>query len=101
MWGTKPKPTRKRGAAASDDGAYRARHAPIEDSPNTKRAKEKQAELKKQGNQIEEAITLSSDEEPDEDESEDEAGVISFQLDDEKVFFGAHVKSAGKNSFQR
>lgn len=94
MWGNKP--TRKRSAAASDDAPYRARHTPVEDSPSTKRAKEKQAELKKQGNQIEEAITLSSDEEPDENESEDEPGVISFQLDNEKVFFGPHIKPAGK-----
>eukprot|EP01043_Picozoa_sp_COSAG02_P056962 COSAG02_NODE_6839_length_3333_cov_23.587199_1_plen_241_part_10 len=35
MWGSKPK--RKRGTAASADGAHRARHTPMEDSPSTKR----------------------------------------------------------------
>jgi hypothetical protein len=86
--------------SSSGDAAYqpRARREPVEDSPSTKRAKEKQAELKKQGNQSEEAITLSSsDEEPEEEGDADAgAGVISFLLDDEKIFFGVEAKPSAK-----
>ena len=100
MWGGQSGRSNKRSAADRDrekDGAYTARYTPVEDSPSTKRAKEKQAQLKQQGNQYEEAITLSSDEENEaEAESEDEAGVVSFLLDDSKAFFGENTFAAAK-----
>ena len=103
MWGAPAPATRgtsRTRRSSSGDAAYqpRARREPVEDSPSTKRAKEKQAELKKQGNQSEEAITLSSsDEEPEEEGDADAgAGVISFLLDDEKIFFGLEAKPSAK-----
>eukprot|EP01046_Picozoa_sp_COSAG06_P037481 COSAG06_NODE_4234_length_4445_cov_2.773125_2_plen_428_part_01 len=103
MWGARApaaRGTSRTRRSSSGDAAYqpRARREPVEDSPSTKRAKEKQAELKKQGNQSEEAITLSSSDEEPEEEGDDDAGagVISFLLDDEKIFFGLEAKPSAK-----
>jgi hypothetical protein len=103
MWGAPAPATRGTSCtrrSSSSDAAYqpRARREPVEDSPSTKRAKQKQAELKKQGNQSEEAITLSSSDEEPEEEGDDDAGagVISFLLDDEKIFFGLEAKPSAK-----
>ena len=104
MWGAPEgaSGTRRRSSrrGSGDGGDYKPSRArePVEESPNSKRAKEKQAELKKQGNSSEQAMTLSSSDEDEPEEPEDEAanGSISFLLDDEKIFFGIEGKLAAK-----
>ena len=62
-------------------------------SPASKREQEARKRLQQQGKDSSEAITLSSSDEETE-EVVDEAGIFSFALDDDKIFFGREAKDA-------